>query len=61
MADVTMFTFATQILASVSTQVGCYLGSVILLGTEWVRSPCLLLPDRYWLVLAHKLVVILVV
>ena len=56
-----MFSFATQILASVSTQVGGYLGSVILLGTEWVMSPCLLLAHRYWLVLAHKLVVILVV
>ena len=47
MGDVTMFTFSTQILASVSAQVGGYLGSVILLGTEWVRSPCLLLLHRY--------------
>ena len=61
MGDVTMFTFSTQILASVGTQVGGYRGSVILLGTEWVMSTCLLLPHRYWLVLAHKLVVILVV
>ena len=56
-----MFTFATQISASVGTQVGGYLGSVILLGTEWVRSPCLILPHRHWLVLAHKLMVILAV